>query len=923
MWKKIIFIFIFIFSPLLFWLIIPKVNAEFHRYPNNPIIKPEYPYEINGLYAPTVVFKNNQYYLWYSSLQGATWTISLATSSDGYSWTKFAGNPVIRPDTTNPFICEKGAHDPEVLWNENLSKFQIWYVVNCESQPAGVARYWVKYGESTDGINWTIQQAPVLSPTLSWEQEGISFPAIIIDDQVYKMWYGGRDSFGNWKIGYATSPDGKNWTKHLQNPIISPTQSWEVTHIGGSDVIKENGIYKMYYHGAPIWPPINLVYATSTDGINWEKPNDNPIATTNQTETKLSTPDIIKDNQGNKLYYSTIINGIWQISLLTDNLPTPTPTPTPGNSSIILIPGFLASWNKEAILHNQPTNYSQWQINPIVKEYDGIISSLNNLGFIKNQNFFIFTYDWRKNLNSLADDFNNYLNQLITNYQLPTTNFSLIGHSLGGLVARIYSQKYGTDRINKLLTIGSPHQGTAHAYKAAEAGEIDRENNFLWLAEKIILILNKKGFETDKETINNLLPIVKDLLPTYNFLKNQNNQEINVLTMKVKNNTLLSYQENFSNIFSSLRTLAGEKGDTLFGFKVGQRTIFDQLLDLYPDGRPIERYYQNGDLTVTLNSAKAGNNPIVLNLDHGEIIYKKEAIKKIFETLDINYQESQIIEGRKTNIFPSLIFLLKSPAEIEAEFNSEIYPENEGMIFIENAQPGDYILRIKGKENGRYTVIIGQLTADNDLWTTIEGEISQNPPTSQVDIYRFNFNPQSLQFVLSNLSVFFDELILYLNDLNKTLKINEIAKAITNLNQGKQFYQQNNKSRLKSTLLLAHQQLFLSIKKVDDDNKNKLLYAVSKLENLYDKILGNYFIGVSKSKLTISLNNYKRMASSTEKYLLTKKQQGKNVTKNSLILLEIKKRLNLAEESLKNNNLNLAEILLKSVEELLKEVRKI
>lgn len=915
--KKIIFISLF----FIFYFLTPKAEAVFFRYQNNPILKPEYSYEINGLYAPSVVFKNNQYYLWYTSLQGTTRTISLATSTDGYSWTKFAGNPVIRPDTTNPFICEKGAHDPEVLWNENLSKFQIWYIVNCEPQSTGIPRYWVKYGESTDGINWNIQQQPVLSPTTSWEQEGISFPAVILDDDgLYKMWYGGRNSSGSWRIGYATSPDGKNWTKFSQNPIISPTKPWEITHIGGSDVIKENGVYTMYYHGAPIWPPVNLIYATSTDGINWEKPSDNPIITTDQNETKISTPDIIKDQQGHKIYYSAIINGVFQISLLTDNLITPTPTPS---SPIILLPGLFASWNKEALLHNQPTNYNQWKLNPIVREYNGLISSLNNLGYLKNQNFFIFAYDWRKNLNDLADDFNNYLNQLINNYQFPTTNFHLIGHSLGGLVARIYSQKYGTDRINKLLTVGSPHQGTANAYRTVEAGEINRENNFLWLAEKIILILNKKSFETDKKTINNLLPIVKDLLPTYNFLKNQNNQEIKIQTMKIKNDTLLSYQSTFSNIFPVLQTLAGEKGDTLSGFKVGQRTILDQLLDYYPDGRPIENYYQNGDLTVISQSAKAGNNPLILNLDHGEIIYQKEAIKKILDALNINYQENQILEGGKTNIFPSLIFLLKSPAEIEVEFNEERYQENEGMIFIENASAGIYTLKVKGKEKGRYTVIIGQLTTNNDLWTTIEGEISQTPPTSQIDIYRFNFNPQNSQFVLSDLSLLFKELILYLNDLNKALKINEITKAITNLNQGNQLYQQNNKSRLKSALLLAHQQIFSSIKRVDDTNKNNLLYAISKLENLYEKSLGNYFVGVSKSRLNINLNNYKKLISPTEKYLLAKKQQGKMVTKNSLILLEIKKRLNLAEENLRNNNLNFTDILLKSVAELTKEVRKI
>jgi len=916
--KVVIFCLFFVF----FFPTVTKTEAAFIRYSNNPILKPEQNYEINGLYAPSVVYKNNQYYMWYSSLQGSIFTISQAISTDGYSWLKSANNPVIVPDTSNTVICEKGVHDPDVLWNSNLNKFQIWYVVNCEPQSTGTPRYWVKYGESPDGINWSIQQSPVLSPSLAWEQEGISFPTVILDEPIYEMWYSGRDSGGSWKIGYATSPDGKNWTKHPQNPLISPTQTWEVSHIGGSDVIKENNSYTMYYHGAPIWPPVNLIYATSSDGITWQKPNDNPIITINQTETKISTPDIVKDSFDYKIYYSAIINGVWQISLLTDNLPFPTPTPTP-NTPIVILPGFLGSWNKEAILHNQTSNSSQWKLNPMVKDYNGIIKTLTNLGRTENQDFFVFTYDWRKGLNNLADDLNDYLNQLTTSNQFPINNFNLIGHSLGGLVARIYAQKYGIEKINKLLTVGSPHQGTAQAYKPVEAGELDRANNLLWLAEKIILALNKDSFETDKETINQILPVAKDLLPTYDYLKNQNNQKIAIQTMQIKNDTLLSYNSNLPNL---LQTIAGEKGNALSGFKIGQRTILDQLLDFYPDGRPIENHYQIGDYIITSNSAQAGDNQVILNLDHGEIVYKSEGIKKILDVLDVNYQNNLISEGAATQIFPSLIFLIKSPAEMEVNFNGETFHEQDGLIFVENTSTGNYTLNVKGKEKGRYTVIIGQITEQNDRWETIEGEITQIPPASQTDSYQINFNPQSPQLPLSDPSVLFDELILYLSDINRHLSgpgKNYLTKAINNLKLAKQRYQQNNKGRLKSALQLTHQQLFLTRTKVNDSDKKKILYAIEKLENLYEKSLVSYVFGVYSSRIKKDLTNYKKLIGPTQKYLLSKKQRGKNVVKNANILIEIETRLNSVEENLNKNNLNLAEILLKSVGELVKEVRKL
>ena len=43
----------------------------------------------------------------------------------------------------------------------------------------------------------------------------------------------------------------------------------------------------------------------------------------------------------------------------------------------------------------------------------------------------------------------------------------VIGHSLGGLIARYYVQRLGGDaRVHTLVTIGTPHQGTQLAYAA-------------------------------------------------------------------------------------------------------------------------------------------------------------------------------------------------------------------------------------------------------------------------------------------------------------------------------------------------------------------------------------------------------------------------------------------------------------------------
>jgi triacylglycerol lipase len=40
----------------------------------------------------------------------------------------------------------------------------------------------------------------------------------------------------------------------------------------------------------------------------------------------------------------------------------------------------------------------------------------------------------------------------------------IVAHSMGGLVIRAYARKYGTQRLARVLTIGSPHHGSMHAW---------------------------------------------------------------------------------------------------------------------------------------------------------------------------------------------------------------------------------------------------------------------------------------------------------------------------------------------------------------------------------------------------------------------------------------------------------------------------
>jgi len=126
---------------------------------------------------------------------------------------------------------------------------------------------------STDGIKWTTPEIvlPPNSPT-DWEDD-INRPAVLIKDGIYHMWYTGQFKGRKSDIGYATSTDGKNFVRQSARPVLSPTEPWEKVAVMCPHVNwdEEEQIFKMWYSGGEQYEPNAIGYATSKDGMNWEK----------------------------------------------------------------------------------------------------------------------------------------------------------------------------------------------------------------------------------------------------------------------------------------------------------------------------------------------------------------------------------------------------------------------------------------------------------------------------------------------------------------------------------------------------------------------------------------------------------------------------------------------------------------------------
>ncbi len=214
------------------------------------------------------------------------------------NWTKYATNPVLRRDTVLANFPNDLIAISDCWVIKEGATYKMWYTAGGFNYPTDtLLRSRICYATSLDGINWTKYAGnPVLDVSYigGWDSLGVETVSVIIDSlapltEKYKMWYAGQ-YFNSYRydIGYAYSADGINWTKHT-SPVmqVGVSTQWDNGFLEGPSVIKDAGIYKMWYCGYDVVIDgsgtdghTSVGYATSLDGINWTKYAGNPILTT-------------------------------------------------------------------------------------------------------------------------------------------------------------------------------------------------------------------------------------------------------------------------------------------------------------------------------------------------------------------------------------------------------------------------------------------------------------------------------------------------------------------------------------------------------------------------------------------------------------------------------------------------------------------
>jgi len=489
------------------------------------------------------------------------------------------------------------------------------------------------------------------------------------------------------------------------------------------------------------------VYRSNDGGNSWDPLNEGLNGNVNFS----SLWELVMDKDDPRtLYMSTINKGIWQYTLPR--------TPT-SLTPIILLPGLGASWNHEGMILRIEKTPEEWYMTPGVRIYNGLIQTLKNSGYQtegENRNLFIFNYDWRKPIDSLADDLKNYIDNVVN---LPEgITIDLIGHSLGGIVGRAYLQKNPeSHQVDQLITLGSPHKGATQVYYLWEGAEFSRAlSGWQRIGVGILLQLNKNTFENSVETLHKAVPVLKDILPTFPYLI-KNSQQIPIENMKERNEWLDNLNKTLSSaLLSFINTFVGNSFDTPRWIGVEERSQLDKLLGRWVDGKPTgEKSFVSGDKTVLAESARLeGANVINLeNIDHGDLVEKTEAQQAIVNLLGLS--PTGIGHSPAIDYEPSLVFQLASAANFSISgpngwqigegvgnnIPNGVYSYPDKLIFIPGAVEGKYQVRIqKENQGGEYRLLIGQITENGDVWQEFQGNTIQE----ETKVYTINFDPTLL-----------------------------------------------------------------------------------------------------------------------------------------------------------------------------------
>ena len=207
-------------------------------------------FDDNGVTPSWIVAHEGKKYLYYIGWKPRSTTrmsvvAGLAISQNGgETFYRVSRAPILRLTDKEPFSILTA---PCVLKEGRL--WRMWYVSGIEWVNPDLPRYNIKYAESADGISW-VQQGVVCIDSTSQGETALARPCVLKEKGVYRMWFSKRERGRSYRIGYAESDDGIKWERMDEQVGIDVSESgWDSEMIEYAFVFTHDGRYYMLYNG--------------------------------------------------------------------------------------------------------------------------------------------------------------------------------------------------------------------------------------------------------------------------------------------------------------------------------------------------------------------------------------------------------------------------------------------------------------------------------------------------------------------------------------------------------------------------------------------------------------------------------------------------------------------------------------------------
>jgi predicted GH43/DUF377 family glycosyl hydrolase len=130
--------------------------------------------------------------------------------------------------------------------------YRMWYAGGSDWVTAadGTVRpaYAMRHARSADGLAWPARGE--LCMTLRDGEHGFARPAVVRDGGTLRMWYSVRHTERGYRLGYATSADGLDWERRDEQAglDVSP-EGWDSEMVGLACVIDSRHGRYLFYNG--------------------------------------------------------------------------------------------------------------------------------------------------------------------------------------------------------------------------------------------------------------------------------------------------------------------------------------------------------------------------------------------------------------------------------------------------------------------------------------------------------------------------------------------------------------------------------------------------------------------------------------------------------------------------------------------------